>query len=1158
MPVTARLGVVALAVLAASVEAHAQALFTLPGDVRVVEVDDAGSPVLGTDKHGFVWAYGNGGIYCYDPSAVDGSGQPIMVRAYGAFDHPGIAQAQVWVDPSWDGAVSYEGLHTPNPDFEPGGPQLQFQSYACDAALALPAAARVPVSADPGYALGSDTAAWPSGDTFLRAGRLCAAQRFQVPGFRDPRPRGRVMCVDFPSGGAPVGSVLLGEDGLDARLGVPSWEASYPGVPKLIEYAYGGDSGQTYQGPPFEGWSFAAPVVTPEGRVFLIATRQTAVYANGSAGWQGGYGYPRWVLELAPDGQVTPTLSPDPILSTADGPVGLGLSWHAATGSLLVTPNGQFEFGNYIQCGPDGNGNLDCNPHGPGGVGFLYLAVDGPGFGYFSIRDALARAARCSHDDSHTACTLYGPNVIPDPAGRVILSFINREYNQPDALGGWKDVVDSPRRFRLDFDPSAFDMDGDGLTAADEALLGTSDDDDDSDDGLTFDAAEAGVLGTDPADASDDARPRDDLVERAESGYGTSRLVRAWLPQDVSDYADSRAPSLSPDGPLCFRGRCLDVHAHEVMSYPTGDTISDVTVSADASFVAWREGTAFRMKRFRAPGEEPTTFVQPGELERFIGAAPPLGRLFPISETLTYWVQTAAPPLIVAFDGDGKGSLVFDLMAAACDSELDACAPDPIDPSQVGATDALDALFPAIDVVGFAAATQRILFGVKTNWRQFFLAVAAGKAPVVLSALSVPRNYPDWFVPTGHGDAYVESEGGAGIMTPDLAFFAAHVAGLNVWQPRSARTYWGDVTLVQAYSGRSLGSELPQGALEAVWFPADIQPGETLGFSPYRAMLSRLGARGGAFDAWRQPEPDEHGVSGIDVAADLRLCAANPRAGRVREYLPISGRRAPSVTVAPDIAMPHAVDCAYGEDGALRVLVSDPPAVWVRAAGATTFEVDASVTVPAGPKRFVRGPSPPDHPARGFADIAGADDEAAGRVVTRAGVTVDIPKHSWNLRWNGVVVANLRSTVFFFANDPANVNFHNEVPGDVSMVERADGRIAFSVLGDAENEFPGPYLYDPRSGSVMRADEGNTDGRLLAVVPGGDAVDPWSGDRLGPPVPTSLLGPVAPPAPPAPTGGSAAPVAADPGCAGGAPAGSALAVALALLRAVTARRRARP
>lgn len=206
------------------------------------------------------------------------------------------------------------------------------------------------------------------------------------------------------------------------------------------------------------------------------------------------------------------------------------------------------------------------------------------------------------------------------------------------------------------------------------------------------------------------------------------------------------------------------------------------------------------------------------------------------------------------------------------------------------------------------------------------------------------------------------------------------------------------------------------------------------------------------------------------------------------------------------------------------------------------------MTVPARPLRFIRGPSA-SSPDRGFAEVIGADDAAAGRVVTRAGVVVDIPKGTWDLRWNGVVVANLRNTMFWFGSDPRYVNAHTEVPGDVAMVERADGRIVLTLLVGAENVFPGPYLYEPRTGAVYRADEGYSAGRLMAVVPGGENVDPWTGDGLGPPVPRSVLGPAAPTATPAPMGGTqVAAAVTDEGCAGGHSAGL-LVLALVLVGA---------
>lgn len=1140
------LGAMLVATALPAVSAHAQALFTLPGDVRLVEVDDAASPVLGTDRQGYVWAYGGGGIVCYDPA-----NRAATQRAFGAFDHPGIANGAVWVDTHWDGAVSFEGGYTPNPDFEPGGPQALFQRYDCTSSQPLPAPERVALQLPEGRALPGDSA-FDAPHAFRRGAELCSVQNLWVPTRLDPRPTARVMCVDFPAGALATGAVVLSDATLDATLGVPSWAATYPEQPEEIEYAFGGSSGQSYIGPPFEGWNFAAPIVTPGGRVFFIATRQTAIYNGGP---RGAYGHTGWILELLGDQTVHAWLAPKVVRAPGSDSFGGSLMWHEPSRSLMASVSGSMEFGNYVQCAGDGFGNTECAPHGPGGLGFWTMSLDAPGVGYLSIRDAYDRAVRCRSDATHTGCTMYPPNIVADPAGRVIFAATERRYNQPNALGPWEDVVDTVRRFRLDFDPSTFDMDGDGLTRAEEDALGTSDYAIDSDHGYTTDAVEAGIDATDPAVGSDDTTHVDQDLDAEPRGFGTSRLVRAWLPQDVSDSDGGRVQSLSPDGPLCFRGRCLDIHQQVVLTYPT-DGISNVAVSADGRFIAWREGTAFKRKIFAEPDADAETFVASGELERFIGATTqPAGTFFPISPTLSYWVQTTDPPRVVAFDGAGTGSLVFDLVAAACDSGLDACAAEPITDTRPGMTDGLDVLVPQIFPGGYHAPTQRLLIGVQTNWRKFLVAVAADLPPVVLDAESAPNVYSDWFAPTGMGETYLEFDGGPALLTPTLRIAQPRVEGLPVWQVQSLRTYWHDVTLIQAWNGRSLGRELPPGALEAVWFPPEVAPGETLAFDPVHGMLSRIAARGGAFNAWQRPDPDEEGVSGIDVTADLHLCAANPRARRLREYVPRFGRGAPSVTVAPDVVLPGAVapiDCAYGEDGTLRALVADPPAVWMRAPGPATWVLDASVTVPPAPVRFIRGGAS----GRGFADIAAKDDPEAGRVVTRAGAVVDILKGTWTLRWNGVPVANLRPVMFFFDFDPTNVNFHTEIPADVAMVERADGRIVMSLQGQDENTFPGPYLYDPRTGSVLRADEGSTFGRFLAVIPGGDNVDPWTGDRLGPPVPNMLVGSPGPAATAAPTGGTAIAAGQSEGCAGGSGADwSAAALAAWLVSLVVARRR---
>lgn len=808
-----------------------------------------------------------------------------------------------------------------------------------------------------------------------------------------------------------------------------------------------------------------------------------------------------------------------------------------------------------------------------GGVGFWVFPPSEPGrFGYLSVTQALIRDLWCGTVYCNPGLQCPGGEVkrcsdpqntllVDLPGGGLGLTLLHGNRPQDYLAGG-----DGNRRlglYRVTWDPATLDLDDDGLLAAEEVALGSSDYTATSDDVLVSDPLEVWFAGTDPADPFDDPVGLPPLSVR----YAASGLVRRILPADLHD-DDWRAPiSVSPDGPLCLASVCVLRDRVTRLAIPE-DMRQTATrwlrmAEDGGSLVAYGEEGMARLSLVTGERE---TLLDAATLTalvgRWSGADRPRVEVLPVSDELV-WLSVnaragdgsattlaAQDDLRIYAVADGAAALVYDQQQARCDSELGPCGPTPAG-DLTGIADRH--LYAQNDLIGGQWATmvgwmpgiERLMVAVPARWDRYLLALHPDEPPRVIARGSrLPgggqvHNLPDVHLQTGHGDVLYRTvgkvSGGDGFLYPTIAWGLTSpwlttlpLTFIEGWG-YTPHVFWGDVVVT--------AEEAFAPPWELVRYEGGSRPGDALAlFQPIgqasgdeAAMLWRSGPRGGLAPALARQEKGLLDVWGMDLGEDGRLCFARRDAGEIGW---LESSAAAPLSPSTELArwrVGAAVDCRVQGDGATLVLLQDPPRI-VRYD--TPFSEPTLVeSLDGTPLQLVDRPD-------GSHEVLYAEDGLRGLLYLRDGRRVEAPVGEPRLLIGGDTVA--LGSVLWFTTPAEPVAAERD--WRLVMAERPDGLIvAFPAFAEPHTNLlkTTSLVVDPDSGEVFPLSPHSyivTGPVALTVVPGGEAVDPWSG---GPARPSTreLPDPAIPTQPP-PTGGapSYAPAPGDDGgCAGGEP-----------------------
>ncbi len=589
------------------------------------------------------------------------------------------------------------------------------------------------------------------------------------------------------------------------------------------------------------------------------------------------------------------------------------------------------------------------------------------------------------------------------------------------------------RALELDFD--RLDLDGDGLDREVEGDLGTSDWQVSSDGAVSSDSLEL-LLGSDPLDPSDDPGSR--MVPRE-----TLALSSLWELHQPP-LGGNLERSFAKHGPMCAAGTCWDAAGDEVGHYAGTGT---VVIGVDGSSAGWVEqGTAVFVD------------IVDGRETRFEGD---YTEVVPLDATRGFGIDTRVERMRVDWLGDGAPETLFALSGAAA----------------VDADDELDQVRGRMKVVGYLDGPGALFVSVETTWRTFIWALRPGEAPYPVAKLTgADAVYPDMFVRWADGVSYgyarrLDDLGGrsyGSMLTTEAALIESTTFDSEFFG--AANAAWGGV-FVQVFGG---------GTHELVRVPEQAVPGEIYAYGTWGEGSGVLrGVPRGGLIAIEEPGTARTPVTGLGVNALHQLCVAQPDIG-IRELGPLASGAAPGGEIAR-YELRGAKDCVYDDEGGLWILVAPSElmtdvelSVWFRGARGEALVQRDDVLIGDAPLHFEE--------RTGFVGVPTILDRsvACGRMTTRSGHEVVVDCTTQQLSWDGQVLPlNPGGTPVTFE-------------GESMLAERPDGRIV--ATGSSLRV---PIAIDIPTARAVPYVSGNWGvGTALAILPGGAAVDPWTGRSL--------------------------------------------------------------
>ena len=210
-----------------------------------------------------------------------------------------------------------------------------------------------------------------------------------------------------------------------------------------------------------------------------------------------------------------------------------------------------------------------------------------------------------------------------------------------------------------------------------------------------------------------------------------------------------------------------------------------------------------------------------------------------------------------------------------------------------------------------------------------------------------------------------------------------YLAGPHV--PTNVPAVWGD-TLLRFHCCEGSPHD---GWLEWVRYGPGVEPGDLLWLIAAKRqvntakgfMLYRIGPRGGAAPVWDAPNEELGFPVGMGVAPDGSTCVADWDNGMLWDYAS-DGRGAPT-TLRLAVPTRHIVDCLYEDDGAIQLLLRDPPRIERIPAGTDAPKPVSNLDPDSLPIQLVRTPD-------GGVKVIERTDGVLGAVMTPAGVEASI------------------------------------------------------------------------------------------------------------------------------------------------------------------------
>lgn len=832
--------------------------------------------------------------------------------------------------------------------------------------------------------------------------------------------------------------------------------------------------------PPANPWSVFALTFGPGDRLFALVQRTWVSPGQDIAA--------KWVVELPASGPVRSVVGPaDASIYPRPGPRPLAPSLLADATTLLWVPSLGMLAAETRRMEPVSWTEPEAMVGT--GLGLALMRPDDGAAGYLSLSELYAENSRCAVAGPGTQLRCLTSAFTPTHDGALLwtLDGATAPTEQP--------LVTS----RLTLDPAQFDLDGDRVRAEDERRAGASDLRVDSDQGGALDAVEI-LAGNDPGDPSDDPRvgvttPRDQLF------FAQSSFVRSVWTERALLVGGQTPVAFGREGPLCNSdGNCYDRSgavvggfAPSTLNVRSVDGRAVVTLVNDA-FVRTEIATGRR--------DVVATAVSLGALLRT-----PVTRLtcIPVDGDDTWLWAPDEGRLVIARRGRAP-ELRYDHAAARCDSGL--CA-GRIPFAPCTGTECAILRLPNHDVrgepslTGYLAERREVTLSVSGNWESYVVGVGASTAPRVLARMHAA------FLP-----ALLHPIATGRYLTSGVRPFAPfNNTVVDAWlrpTPSGGSTF-PFTRLHSAFSDTHLLNVCCGSRDDGLWevIPADasLRPGDgvVLLGGDDGAGLWKLPRRGGAVEVQRIREL--RSPTGLDVHRDGRICAADPSLHTVIELLPDEdgGSYRAATRALLDI---EAVDCVYGDDGAIHALVRGEPSrvvIWSPDRARFTSR-DASGAASRAWQLDLRGP---DNYYVTPAEGGGSPHHASSRV------RVDLASSRLWVDNNPVGPALV---------DPQNVGrptrFH------VAMREDGHALVSPAFAYNQPADLTGVAavqvirLRDGDRQEFARWQQVFASSIAMGVRPGGAATSPWTGDAEVSRAPVGAV----PTAPPRLAGGTREPV----------------------------------